>query len=63
LSWRVSITMEADFCVAALEEALTKHGRPEVFNTDQGLDLPGFSGELLALAGCRSGTSLRRLPD
>ncbi len=36
LSHRVSITMEADFCVEALEEALARHGRPEIFNTDQG---------------------------
>jgi putative transposase len=36
LSHRVSITMEADFCVEALDEALAKHGRPEIFNTDQG---------------------------
>jgi putative transposase len=36
LSHRVSITMEAAFCVEALEEALAKHGRPEIFNTDQG---------------------------
>ena len=36
LSWRVSITMEADFCIEAVEEALAKHGRPEIFNTDQG---------------------------
>ena len=36
LSWRVSITMEADFCIEALEEALAKHGKPEIFNTDQG---------------------------
>lgn len=36
LSHRVSITMEADFCVEALEEALAKHSRPEIFNTDQG---------------------------
>ncbi len=36
LSWRVSITMEASFCVEALEEALERHGRPEIFNTDQG---------------------------
>ncbi len=36
LSHRLSITMEADFCVEALEEALAKHGRPEIFNTDQG---------------------------
>ena len=36
LSWRVSITMEVDFCLAAVEEAIGKHGRPEIFNTDQG---------------------------
>ena len=36
LSWRVSITMEAAFCVEALEEALDRHGRPAIFNTDQG---------------------------
>jgi putative transposase len=35
LSHRVSITMEAGFCVEALEEALAKHGRPRIFNTDQ----------------------------
>jgi putative transposase len=36
LAWRLSITMEADFCVEALEEALARHGRPRIFNTDQG---------------------------
>jgi putative transposase len=36
LSWRVSISLEAAFCVEALEEALARHGRPEIFNTDQG---------------------------
>jgi putative transposase len=36
LAHRVSITMEASFCVEALEEALARHGKPEVFNTDQG---------------------------
>jgi len=36
LTHRVSITREADFCVEALEEALTRHGKPEIFNTDQG---------------------------
>lgn len=35
LSYRVSIKVEAAFCVEALEEALAKHGRPEIFNTDQ----------------------------
>ena len=36
LAWRLSNTLEADFCVEALKEALAKHGRPEIFNTDQG---------------------------
>ena len=36
LSWRVSITMEASFCVETLEEAMARHGKPEIFNTDQG---------------------------
>jgi putative transposase len=41
LSWRVSITMEAAFCVATLEEALAKHGKPGIFNTDQGSQFTG----------------------
>nr|WP_245913499.1 IS3 family transposase [Caenispirillum bisanense] len=36
LSWRLSNTMEADFCIEALEEALARFGTPEIFNTDQG---------------------------
>lgn len=36
LSWRVSISLESDFCVEALEEAIEKHNQPEIFNTDQG---------------------------
>src|SRR6201987_3943897 len=36
LAWRLSNTLDADFCVAALEEALAHYGRPEIFNTDQG---------------------------
>jgi putative transposase len=36
LSWRLSNTMTVDFCVEALEEALARFGRPEIFNTDQG---------------------------
>ena len=36
LSHRISITLEADFCVEALEEALARYGKPEIFNTDQG---------------------------
>jgi transposase InsO family protein len=32
LAWRVSITLEADFCMETVEEALAKHGAPEIFN-------------------------------
>jgi putative transposase len=49
LSWRVSITMEAAFCVETLEEALAKHGKPKIFNTDQGSQFTGaaFTGLLI----------------
>lgn len=49
LSWRLSIAMEASFCVEALEEALAKHGKPEIFNTDQGSQFTGsaFTGVLI----------------
>ena len=52
LSHRVSITMEADFCVEALEEALAKYGKPEIFNTDQGSQFTGkeFTGVLTSNA-------------
>ena len=33
-AWRVSITLEADFCIEAVEDALARHGKPEIFNTD-----------------------------
>jgi len=36
LSWRVSITMETDFCIEAVEEAIHRYGTPDIFNTDQG---------------------------
>lgn len=36
LSWSLSNTMETDFCVAALKEAMEKYGKPVIFNTDQG---------------------------
>jgi putative transposase len=36
LAWRLSNTLTTDFCLEALEQALTKHGCPEIFNTDQG---------------------------
>jgi putative transposase len=49
LSWRVSITMETAFCVETLEEALARHGKPEIFNTDQGSQFTGaaFTGVLI----------------
>ena len=49
LAWRLSITMEAEFCVEALEEALARHGRPEIFNTDQGSQFTSadFTGVLI----------------
>jgi putative transposase len=48
LSWRVSITMELEFCLEAVEEALARHGKPEIFNTDQGSQFTGadFTGLL-----------------
>ena len=36
LSWKLSITMDVSFCLEAVEEALKKHDKPEIFNTDQG---------------------------
>ena len=50
LSWRVSITMEAAFCVETLEDALGRHGKPDIFNTDQGSQFTGaaFTGVLAA---------------
>ena len=49
LSHRVSITMEADFCLEALAEALGKHGTPDIFNTDQGSQFTSeaFTGVLI----------------
>lgn len=48
LSWEVSVTMQEDFCVSALESALRRHGEPELFNTDQGVQYTGqaFTGVL-----------------
>ena len=43
LSWRLSNTMEADFCVSALKEALAKYGKPSIFNTDQGCQFTSFA--------------------
>ena len=49
LSSRVSITMEASFCVETLEDALARYGKPDIFNTDQGSQFTGaaFTGALI----------------
>jgi len=54
LSWRLSIGLDSEFCVAALQEALARHGKPEIFNTDQGSQFTGaaFTG-VLAERGIR----------
>jgi len=36
LAWRLSITLETEFCIDAVQEAMARHGKPEIFNTDQG---------------------------
>jgi putative transposase len=52
LAWRLSITMEVDFCLEAVEDALAKHGKPDIFNTDQGSQFTSaaFTGLLLTNA-------------
>jgi len=50
LAWRLSITLETGFCLDAVEEALARHGKPEIFNTDQGSQFTSvaFTGLLQA---------------
>ena len=54
LAWRLSNTLDAGFCTDALDEALARHGAPEIFNTDQGSQFTSFvfTGRLQA-AGIR----------
>ena len=49
LSWRLSITMDVGFCIEAVEEAMARYGRPEIFNTDQGSQFTSheFTGLLI----------------
>ncbi len=49
LSWRLSNTLDASFCVEALQEALLRYGAPEIFNTDQGIQFTSeaFTGVLI----------------
>ena len=54
LVWRLSNTMDTSFCVSALEEALARFGRPEIFDTDQGSQFTSAAfTALLAAAGIR----------
>jgi len=50
LAWRLSNTLTTDFCVEALQEAITRYGTPEIFNTDQGSQFTSseFTGQLKA---------------
>ena len=50
LAWRLSISMDASFCIEAVEEALARHGKPAIFNTDQGSQFTSmaFTGVLKA---------------
>ena len=43
LAWRISNTLEADFCIEALNEAIAKFGQPEIMNTDQGSQFTSFA--------------------
>jgi putative transposase len=43
LAWRLSNTMDTEFCVSALEEAIARYGRPDIFNTDQGSQFTSFA--------------------
>src|SRR5713226_4953791 len=59
LCWRVSITMEVEFCLDALEEALARYSKPEIFNTDQGSQ-PGFNQS--SQRSCELTVSARQMP-
>lgn len=63
LAWRVSITLEADFCIDAVEEAFAKHGTPEIFNTDQGSQFTSTDFiKVLAAREIKISTPLGTLP-
>ena len=51
LAWQLSNTMDAKFCVEALNEALSKYGKPEIFNTDQGREARGLCPRFVLAGG------------
>ena len=63
LAWRLSNTLYASFCVEALEEALARHGTPEIFNTDQGSQFTGFAFTGRLLSSDTQFYEIRRHPD
>ncbi len=59
LSWRLSNSMEADFCVEALNEAMANYGKPEIMNSDQGSQFTGFEWtQALKYAGVKVSTDV-----
>ena len=56
LAWRLSISMDTEFCTDAVEEAITRYGTPKIFNTDQGSQFPvaAFTGLLMNHGVCIS---------
>ena len=61
LAWKLSITLETEFCLEAVEEALARYGKPEIFNTDQGSQFTSiaFTGLLLKLIFYSCGRAAR----
>jgi len=71
LAWRLSNTMDVQFCVEALEEAIGSYGRPEIFNTDQGSQLTSWAwtqhlreaSARISMDGREAGSSTTSLPS
>jgi putative transposase len=56
LAWRLSNTLTADFCIETMQEAIAKHGKPEIFNTDQGSQFT--DGDFVAMIRDEHGIAL-----
>ncbi|WP_341750100.1 DDE-type integrase/transposase/recombinase [Candidatus Tisiphia endosymbiont of Sialis lutaria] len=57
LSWRISISLESEFCVTALEDAIEKYGMPKIFNTAQGVQFT--SENFISMLKLHNGTVAR----
>jgi putative transposase len=59
LAWRLANTMDVSFCISALEEALARFGKPEIFNTDQGSQFTSaaFTGRWTTSSSSGSGAA------